>query len=206
MDERTKRHLANAALAGAVVAAGLIVWAAVRQWPAPAPAPVASVEAPVAPPTPSPSPAAPVIPRPTVAPQVVVTPDPPIVAPRVGPVARPTPAPIPQPRAELPVAEPDARVALAGVGKDPSAERVWVAAINDTTNLSPRDRKNLIEDLNETGFADPRNLTLDDLPVINNRIALIESLYQDAADATNAAAFDEAYKDLLAMRARLTGP
>jgi len=98
----------------------------------------------------------------------------------------------------------DDGVALEGVGKDPAAEQIWVAAINDTT-IAPRDRKNLIEDLNETGFDDPRNLTPDDLPLIENRIAIIEQLYPSAVDDTNVAAFDEAYKDLLAMRARLTG-
>jgi len=73
------------------------------------------------------------------------------------------------------------------------------AAIENT----PNQRKNLIEDLNETGFADPRNLTAADLPLIESRIALIEQVANDAMDDVNSAAFDEAYKDLLNMRARL---
>jgi hypothetical protein len=115
-------------------------------------------------------------------------------------VVRPGPAPV-----LTFVSEPDARAALAYVGADPAAERVWVQAINDTANLTLTDRRELIEDLNQTGFADPRNLTQADLPLINNRLDLIDALYQDAADDTNVAAFDEAYKDLLNMRARLMG-
>jgi hypothetical protein len=64
-------------------------------------------------------------------------------------------------------------------------------------------RSNLIEDLNEDGFADPRNLTANDLPLIQNRIALIEQLAPNAMDQVNAAAFKEAYKDLVNMRAKL---
>ena len=125
-------------------------------------------------------------------------------------------APAPQPQITLqprpqqaapqeigPVDESTARLALAQVGIDPQAEAVWTQAINDPS-LPDNARKNLIEDLNETGFADPRNLTANDLPVIENRIAIIEQLGPDAIDDTNYAAFQEAYKDLLNMRARLT--
>jgi hypothetical protein len=77
-------------------------------------------------------------------------------------------------------------------------------AINDPV-LTRGHRSNLIEDLNEDGFADPRNLTANDLPLIQNRIALIEQLAPNAMDQVNAAAFKEAYKDLVNMRAKVTG-
>jgi hypothetical protein len=100
---------------------------------------------------------------------------------------------------------PVAREALVFVGADPEAEAVWFAAINDPT-MSAHDRSDLIEDLNEEGFADPQHLTEDDLPLIARRLALIEEVAADAMDDTNAAAFAEAYKDLLNMYARLVEP
>ena len=60
--------------------------------------------------------------------------------------------------------------------------------------------------LSQDGFPDTRNLTARDLPLIQNRIALIEQLAPNAADPVNAAAFKEAYKDLLNMRDRVTRP
>jgi hypothetical protein len=96
-----------------------------------------------------------------------------------------------------------ARVALGYVGADPTADQVWLAAINNP-NFTPNERKDLIEDLNEEGFDDPKNLTPADLPLIVNRIQLIENLAPQAADDTNAAAFAEAYKDLVNMYAKLT--
>jgi hypothetical protein len=88
------------------------------------------------------------------------------------------------------------------VGSDPDAEEVWVTAINDP-NMPPDSRKDLIEDLNEEGFDDPKHLTPDDLPLIVNRLQLIEQLAPQAMDDINAAAFAEAYKDLLHMAAKL---
>lgn len=95
-----------------------------------------------------------------------------------------------------------ARMALGFVGADPQAEEVWYEAINDPD--TPADtRKDLIEDLNEEGFANPRQITEEDLPLIYSRIALIEQVAPDAMDDVNAAAFAEAYKDLMNMAARL---
>ena len=74
-------------------------------------------------------------------------------------------------------------------------------AINDPS-LSANARQNLIEDLNEDGLSDPRNPTLDDLPVIKYRIELIEYLAPYAMDKVNADAFDEAHKDLVNMANR----
>src|SRR5207302_5727518 len=71
------------------------------------------------------------------------------------------------------LAAPMARTALSFVGTVPEAELVWVAAINDPT-VPPEERRDLIEDLNEDGFADPKHLTPDDLPLVLSRIDLIE--------------------------------
>jgi hypothetical protein len=94
-----------------------------------------------------------------------------------------------------------ARDALSLVGADPDAEAVWASAINDPMH-SEHERKDLIEDLNEEGFADPKNLTPDDLPLIVNRLAIIEQLAPTAMDDVNDAAFAEAYKDLVNMYRR----
>jgi len=91
------------------------------------------------------------------------------------------------------------------VGADTQANEFYQRAINDLA-LSKDHRRNLIEDLNQDGFPDTRNLTARDLPLIQNRIALIEQLAPSAADPVNAAAFKEAYKDLLNMRDRVTRP
>lgn len=106
----------------------------------------------------------------------------------------PVPATDPEPVVPLPIA----RSALGWVGADPSAELIWAQAINDPN--TPADaRKDLIEDLNQEGFPDPKNLTEDDVPLILSRLDLIEQLGPDSMDEVNAAAFDEAYKDLLKM-------
>jgi hypothetical protein len=96
-----------------------------------------------------------------------------------------------------------ARDALSAVGADPQAEAIWVNAINDPA-LSPHQRSDLIEDLNETGFADPKNVTPEELPIVLNRLELIDRLQPDAMDETNAAAFEEAYEDLSKIADRLT--
>ena len=68
-------------------------------------------------------------------------------------------------------------------------------AINDA-RLSADERQNLIEDLNEDGLSDPKHPSEEDLPVILNRLALIEDLAPEAMDQVNLDAFAEAYKDL----------
>ena len=105
---------------------------------------------------------------------------------------------------KAPLQDPLARDALCLVGFDPEAEQYWVAAINDPS-LSSHERQDLIEDLNEEGFLDPKNLTGDDLPLIMSRLALIEQHAADAMDDVNAAAFMEAYKDLWGMAYRAGG-
>ncbi len=96
------------------------------------------------------------------------------------------------------VADPLARVALSFVGADPAAEEYWNDAINDP-NLSAHERQDLIEDLNEDGLSDPRRPGMQDLPLILNRLQLIEALAPYAMDQVNWDAFMEAYKDLLNM-------
>ena len=96
-----------------------------------------------------------------------------------------------------------ARVALSMIGYDPDADEVWIQLINDPS-LSANARSNLIEDLNEDGFADPDNPTLDELPMIEYRIELIEDLLPYAMDKVNEDAFKEARKDLVNMVNRLT--
>jgi hypothetical protein len=104
------------------------------------------------------------------------------------------------------VQDPMARVALAFVGTDPDAEMYWYAAINDPS-LSAHERQDLIEDLNEDGLSDPHNPTMEDLPLILNRMQLIEVVVWEAMDEVNADAFQEAYKDLvnLAIQAMSSG-
>jgi hypothetical protein len=100
--------------------------------------------------------------------------------------------------------EPLARLALSYVGVDSQANQFYEKTINDLT-LTKSHRSNLIEDLNEDGL-NFRNLTARDLPIIENRISLIEQLAPHAADPVNAAAFKEAYKDLVNMRERASRP
>jgi len=89
-----------------------------------------------------------------------------------------------------------ARQALTFVGLDPEAEEYWIGAINDP-RLPAEERQNLIEDLNEDGLPDPKHPTPDDLPLILNRLLLIEELAPNAMDQVSFDAFLEAYKDLL---------
>jgi len=100
--------------------------------------------------------------------------------------------------------EPLARLALSYVGVDDTANGFYQETINDPL-LTRSHRKNLIEDLNQDGFPDPRKLTPQDLPMIENRLRLIEQLAPRAMDEANTAAFQEAYKDLVNMRAKITG-
>jgi len=92
------------------------------------------------------------------------------------------------------------------VGADANANAFYVKAINDF-GLSNEQRRNLIEDLNQDGFTDRKNLNADrDLPLIDNRLALIQQLAPTTTDPVNAAAFKEAYQDLIKMRERITQP
>jgi hypothetical protein len=123
----------------------------------------------------------------------------------------PKPKPTPKLQAQTPSANPGkeplhdpvAREALALVGVDPEAEQYWLDAIYDS-NLPDNEREDLMEDLNETGFADPKNLTADDLPLILNRLIIIQQIapYTDPFMAEH---LGEAYGDLSKMADRLAG-
>ena len=97
---------------------------------------------------------------------------------------------------KAPILDPAARRALRLVGADPEAEAYWLSAINNP-EIPAEERKDLIEDLNEDGLSDPKNPSPDDMPLIWSRIELIEEIAPDAMDEVNAAAFAEAYKDLM---------
>jgi len=98
---------------------------------------------------------------------------------------------------EEPLHDPVAREALAFVGMDPEAEQYWLDAIFDSS-LPDKEREDLMEDLNETGFADPKNLTVDDLLLIMNRLQIIDAVLPDADDFM-ADHLLEAQKDLVNM-------
>jgi hypothetical protein len=93
--------------------------------------------------------------------------------------------------------------ALALVGIDDEADQFWLNAIFDTS-LPDKQREDLMEDLNEVGFDDPKNLTADDLPLIMNRLELIEAVLPNADDFMREHLL-EAEKDLLNMLASVTG-
>ena len=101
---------------------------------------------------------------------------------------------------KAPILDPIARAALSSVGADPAADKYWMNAINDPT-LPAEERKDLIEDLNEDGLSDPKNPSPQDLPLILNRLQLIEELAPHAMDQVNSDAFAEAQKDLNNMLA-----
>jgi hypothetical protein len=110
----------------------------------------------------------------------------------------------PRPRSNKKViTDPAARKALRAVGSDPEAERYWLTAINNPF-LPPDERQDLIEDLNEDGLIDPRGGAVDDLPLIENRLRLIEQLMPESMDRVNAEAFKEAQKDLVNLRTKLS--
>ncbi|HEX4265435.1 MAG TPA: hypothetical protein VH597_13950 [Verrucomicrobiae bacterium] len=103
-----------------------------------------------------------------------------------------------------PLSDPEARDALALVGLDPNAEQYWLEAIYDTS-LPDKEREDLMEDLNEVGFADPANVTANDLPLIVNRLKILEELKPTVNDPFMSEHLGEAYKDLANMYAKAVG-
>jgi hypothetical protein len=100
--------------------------------------------------------------------------------------------------------EPLNRLALRYVPGDPESTTLWKKAIDDPATPKHQ-RQDLIEDLNDQGFPDPKHLTQHDLPLVESRLALIEQLAPTATDPVNVAAFKEAYKDLQSMKRYLEG-
>ena len=109
------------------------------------------------------------------------------------------------PRITIAEKEPLARVALTYLGTNPQAEPLFKTAINDPA-MPPDHRRNLIEDLNQDGFLDRKNLTAKDVPLIESRLRFIQANAPNAIDKVNTAAFAEANKDLLGMLKRATTP
>ena len=97
--------------------------------------------------------------------------------------------------AKEPLQDPLAREALTFVGADPMADQYWYAAINDP-NLPAHERKDLIEDLNEEGFSDPKHPGPEDLPLIVIRMEMIRNVAATAWDQVTWDACEEVYKDL----------
>ncbi len=97
---------------------------------------------------------------------------------------------------KAPILDPVARRALSLVGADAEAEAYWLSTINDPETPAEM-RKDLIEDLTVYGLSDPKNPTPEDIPLIWSRIELIEEIAPGAMDEVNAAAFAQAYKDLM---------
>lgn len=99
--------------------------------------------------------------------------------------------------------DPDPHDVLAMVGMNDEADQFWLNAIFDTS-LSDKERGDLMEDLNEAGFDDPKNVTADDLPLILNRLELIDAVLPNADDFMTEH-LTEAQKDLISMLATASG-
>jgi hypothetical protein len=134
---------------------------------------------------------------PVVAPSEAVPPEPMLATGPPKPVATRIP-PVPTDETDYQMA----RDALALVGADQDAEDYWFDAISDP-NLSDQQREDLMEDLNEEGLSDPKNPSADDLPLIVNRLRIIEET-APYADDFMLEHLGEAYKDLMNMYDRLT--
>lgn len=93
--------------------------------------------------------------------------------------------------------DPLARVAMSFVGADPDAEAYWLGAIYDP-QLSNQEREDLMEDLNEEGLSNPRQPGPQDVPLIINRLAIIEEI-APYADSFMLEHLGEAYKDLAGL-------
>ena len=105
------------------------------------------------------------------------------------------PAVAPGRKPKPPLLDPTARVAMSFVGADPEAEAYWLEAIFDPS-LPDQEREDLMEDLNEEGLSDHKRPGPEDLPLIINRLALIEQIAPEA-DEFMLPHLQEAYKDLV---------
>ena len=155
----------------------------------PAIAPPPSAPAPVAAPPPAPA-------R-TLADQALPSAAKPEVTREVAPPAAPAQKP------KEPLRDPDARAALSLVGIDPEAEAYWIGAIFDSS-LPEQEREDLMEDLNEEGLSDPKHPGPQDVPLILNRLVLLDDIgiHADEFMLTHLA---EAYKDLVNLAAVAQG-
>jgi hypothetical protein len=106
-----------------------------------------------------------------------------------------TPVSVPASTPKEPLRDPEARAAMSLVGIDPDAEAYWLGAIFDSS-LPENEREDLMEDLNEEGLSDAKHPGPQDLPVILNRLVIIEEILP-FADEFMVEHLGEAYKDLL---------
>jgi len=97
--------------------------------------------------------------------------------------------------------EPLARLALNFAGADDQADALYKMAIKDT-NLTDKSRRELIEDLNQDGFDNLKNLSQRDLQLVQNRLALINQSRNETDPKIITDAFNEAEKDLKEMLAK----
>ncbi len=103
--------------------------------------------------------------------------------------------------------EPLARVALAHVGTNPQAEQMFGKAVRDPA-LQGDPIRNLVEDLNQDGFANRKVLTPEDRRIADFRLGLTQAYLQQTwvqNDKTLSRAFAEANKDLAKMLERPAG-
>jgi len=73
-------------------------------------------------------------------------------------------------------------------GVDPEAEQYWMDAIFDTS-LPDNEREDLMEDLNEVGFDDLKNLTPDDVALIERRLQILQDNRASRRSFHDAASF-----------------
>lgn len=102
---------------------------------------------------------------------------------------------VPPQKPKEPLHDPEARAAMGLVGIDQDAEAYWLGAIFDAS-LPEGEREDLMEDLNEEGLSDAKHPGPQDLPVILNRLAIIEEILP-FADQFMVEHLGEAYKDLI---------
>jgi hypothetical protein len=106
-----------------------------------------------------------------------------------------SPAPVKPAKQPRQLVDPLARLAMSLVGVDPEAEAYWLEAIYDSS-LPDAEREDLMEDLNEEGLSDTKRPRPQDLPLIMNRLAIIEEIAPQANEFM-LPHLAEAYKDLL---------
>lgn len=94
--------------------------------------------------------------------------------------------------------------ALWYLGTDPGAEKTWSRAINDP-NMPAEVRSDLIIDMIDEGYTDNDKPGKADLPVILARLGILERHAPNAMDEVNRKAFQDAYRHMLELYARLGG-
>jgi hypothetical protein len=102
-------------------------------------------------------------------------------------------AQVAKPKSRKVIQDPVSRDALELVGLDPDAEMYWLGAIQNP-NLPQSERQDLIDDLNEHGLPDPKHPTMEDLPLILRRLAILEAIVPTLPEGFD---WKEPYSDLV---------